>query len=105
MVQRLSAPDESVFTRPHCFGGAHCGSHAAPGCPATMPLTLLVGTVALTLVGHADSVRAVTKPNASGTPASVSAADAATAVSKLDTRFPVDSIVVEKAAHRLSLYQ
>ena len=70
-----------------------------------MPLTLLVGTVALTLVGPADSVRAVTKPNASRTPASVSSADAATAVSKLDTRFPVDSIVVEKAAHRLSLFQ
>jgi murein L,D-transpeptidase YafK len=51
-----------------------------------MPLTLLVGTAALSLVGFADSSRAV-KP-ALATPASFSA----------------DSIVVEKQAHRLSLY-
>ena len=51
-----------------------------------MPLTLLVGTAALSLVGFGDSTRTV-KP-ASATPAS----------------FAADSIVVEKQAHRLSLY-
>jgi murein L,D-transpeptidase YafK len=51
-----------------------------------MPLTLLVGTAALTLVGIADSSRA-NKP-APAPPKSFSA----------------DSIVVEKSAHRLSLY-
>ena len=53
-----------------------------------MPLTLLVGTVALTLVGHADSTRAVTKPTLTPTTTSVVA----------------DSIVVDKSKHRLSLY-
>ena len=53
-----------------------------------MPLTLLVGTVALSLVGHADSTRAVTKPTLTRTTTSVVA----------------DSIVVDKSKHRLSLY-
>ena len=73
-----------------------------------MPLTLLVGTVALTLVGHADSARAVTKPAAPRSPAAVPSTDSATVTSsaaEFDTRFPADSIVVEKSAHRLSLYQ
>jgi murein L,D-transpeptidase YafK len=52
-----------------------------------MPLPLFVGTVALALAGHADSVRAVAKPAAA--PAG---------------GFVADSIVVEKSQHRLSLY-
>ena len=55
-----------------------------------MPLTLLVGTVALTLVGPADSLRAVSKT-------AVTRAPAAT--------FVADSIVVDKSEHRLSLYR
>lgn len=55
-----------------------------------MPLTLLVGTVALTLAGPADSVRAVSK-------IAVPSSPAATVVA--------DSIVVEKSEHRLSLYR
>ena len=82
-----------------------------------MPLTLLVSavsTVALTLVGHADSTRAVTRPAtaqpAAATSDSVATFTAATTTSltptaSLDKRFPADSIVVEKAAHRLALYQ
>ena len=50
-----------------------------------MPLTLLIGTVALSLVGHTDSTRAVAKPSA-------------------ERVLLADSIVVEKAQHRLSLY-
>jgi murein L,D-transpeptidase YafK len=71
-----------------------------------MPLTLLVGTVALTLVGHADSARAVTKPATARTATVASpAADPGTPTATLDRRFPADSIVVEKGAHRLSLFQ
>jgi murein L,D-transpeptidase YafK len=66
-------------------------SYAAPDCLATMPLTLLVGTVAFALAGHPDSVRAV--PKTVATPASASA-----------VAFTADSIVVEKSKHRLSLY-
>src|ERR1044071_5589431 len=50
-----------------------------------MPLTLLIGTVALSLVGHADSTRAVAKPS--------------------PNRVLADSIVVEKSQHGLSLYR
>ena len=41
------------------------GWKRAVRCPklAAMPLSLLVGTVALSLVGHADSTRAVAKPS------------------------------------------
>jgi murein L,D-transpeptidase YafK len=70
-----------------------------------MPLTLLVGTVALTLVGHADSVRAASKPSAPRPLASSTADSSNAATAALDTRFPADSIVVEKSAHRLSLFQ
>ena len=52
-----------------------------------MPLSLLVGTVALSLAGHADSLRAV--PKSSVVPFG---------------RVLADSIVVEKSHHRLSLY-
>ena len=89
--------------------------YVAPSCPATMPLTLLVSaisTVALTLVGHADSTRAVTKaapatsPAASAAPAaSVDSVATTITAATFDTRIPADSIVVEKAAHRLTLYQ
>ena len=51
-----------------------------------MSLTLLVGSAALSLIGAADSTRAV-KP----APATA-------------TSFSADSIVVEKQAHRLSLF-
>jgi murein L,D-transpeptidase YafK len=64
-----------------------------------MPLTLVVGTVALALSAHADSSRAEPKP-AITRPASTGAS-----ASSYDARFPADSIVVEKSAHRLSLYQ
>jgi murein L,D-transpeptidase YafK len=74
-----------------------------------MPLTLLVGTAALTLVGYADSTRAVAKPASARTPAaSISGAPSADSAEKVvvfDARLPVDSILVEKSAHRLSLYQ
>jgi murein L,D-transpeptidase YafK len=71
-----------------------------------MPLSLLVGTVALSLVGHVDSLRAVTKPSA--VPASV--ANGAPPDSVSTPRVPfghllADSIVVEKSHHRLSLYR
>jgi murein L,D-transpeptidase YafK len=74
-----------------------------------MPLTLLVGTAALTLVGYADSVRAVAKPLVNRTvPAAPTAAipanDSVTR-SAFDATIPVDSIRVEKSAHRLSLFQ
>ena len=50
-----------------------------------MPLTLLIGSVALSLVGHTDSTRAVAK-------------------SSPERVLLADSIVVEKSQHRLSLY-
>jgi len=53
-----------------------------------MPLTLLIGTVALSLVGHADSLHAVPKPSVVPPFGGVVA----------------DSIVVEKSQHRLALY-
>jgi murein L,D-transpeptidase YafK len=52
-----------------------------------MPLTLLVGTVALSLVGYADSTRAGIRSPTVHSPSLA------------------DSIVVEKAQHRLSLYR
>lgn len=71
-----------------------------------MPLTLLVGSAALTLVGYADSVRAVPKTSTAIRPAAVvaPAADSATRTA-FDASIPVDSILVEKSAHRLSLFQ
>jgi murein L,D-transpeptidase YafK len=70
-----------------------------------MPLTLLVGTAALTLVGSVDSVRAsaTTSPPARTTVVSSLASDER--LSAFDARVPVDSILVEKSAHKLSLFQ
>jgi murein L,D-transpeptidase YafK len=70
-----------------------------------MPLSLLVGTVALSLVGHADSTRVVAKPSV----VPLRAVTAAPVDSVVTTRVPfgrvpADSIVVEKSHHRLSLY-
>ena len=74
-----------------------------------MPLTLLVGTAALTLVGYADSVRAVARPSVPRTvpaaPATALAASDSVTRSAFDATIPVDSIRVEKSAHRLSLFQ
>lgn len=62
-----------------------------------MSLTLLVSSaIALTLSAAPDSARSVARP-ATNDAAAVSAA--------YDARFPADSIVVEKSAHRLSLFQ
>src|SRR5689334_714009 len=58
-------------------------------CPLHMPLTLLIGTVALALGGPHDSTRAVAKPSPTHPAAAIVA----------------DSIVVEKSQHRLSLYR
>jgi murein L,D-transpeptidase YafK len=70
-----------------------------------MPLSLLVGTVALSLVGHADSTRAVAKPSVVP-PRAVAAAPVDSVVTTRVPfgRVPADSIVVEKSHHRLSLY-
>ena len=70
-----------------------------------MPLSLLVGTVALSLVGHVDSTRAVAKTSSPVPPPVVTVArnDSVTALPPFG-RVPADSIVVEKAQHRLSLY-
>jgi murein L,D-transpeptidase YafK len=71
-----------------------------------MPLTLLVSAVSLTLSAHADSVRAVSKPATNRATTTVSvAADSTSDIATYDARFPADSIVVEKSAHRLSLFQ
>ena len=70
-----------------------------------MPLTLLVGTAVLTLVGSADSVRASVKsPTAVARPTAAATTDSA-ARSLFDPHIAVDSILVEKAARRLSLFQ
>ena len=70
-----------------------------------MPLSLLVGTVALSLVGHVDSTRAVAKTSSPVPPPVVTVArnDSVTTLPAFG-RVPADSIVVEKAQHRLSLY-
>ena len=71
-----------------------------------MPLTLVVGTVALSLVGFADSTRAVTKPVITHPPAVTSTArDSVDSRAMLSGRVVADSIVVEKGQHRLSLYR
>jgi murein L,D-transpeptidase YafK len=71
-----------------------------------MPLTLLVGTVALSLVGFADSTRAVTKPVITHSPAAARATvDSIDSRAMLSGRVIADSIVVEKSQHRLSLYR
>lgn len=68
-------------------------------------LTLLVGTVALSLVGSADSTRVVARPSPVHTTASTG-----TPVDSGSTRASIahmlaDSVVVEKSQHRLSLYR
>ena len=77
------------------------------GCPrlAAMPLSLLVGTVVLSLVGPVDSTRAVAKPSIVP-PAAVPAASADSVVAAPVPfgRVAADSIVVEKSRHLLSLY-
>jgi len=71
-----------------------------------MPLTLVVGTVALSLVGFADSTRAVTKPVITHPPSVTSTArDSVDSRAMLSGRVVADSIVVEKGQHRLSLYR
>jgi len=72
---------------------------------AAMPLSLLVGTVALSLLGHADSTRAVAKPSLANRSAVTAASTDSVAVVPVPFgRLPADSIVVEKSRHRLSLY-
>ena len=70
-----------------------------------MPLTLLVGTAALTLVGSADSVRASATSSRAVSPTVPAAVSDSATRSLFDPRVRVDSILVEKAAHRLSLFQ
>jgi lipoprotein-anchoring transpeptidase ErfK/SrfK len=77
-------------------------------CPklAAMPLSLLVGTVALSLVGHVDSTRAVAKSSIVPPPAVPAAsADSVAAARVPFGRVDADSIVVEKSRHLLSLYR
>ncbi len=76
-------------------------------CPklAAMPLSLLVGTVALSLVGHVDSTRGVTRPSiVHSPPVTGASADSVTAARLPFGRVLADSIVVEKSQHRLSLF-
>jgi murein L,D-transpeptidase YafK len=70
-----------------------------------MPLSLLVGTVALSLVGDADSTRAVAKSSVAPAPAVNGAVSDSVATARLPFGHVLaDSIVVEKSHHRLSLY-
>ena len=70
-----------------------------------MPLSLLVGTVVLSLVGHADSTRAVAKPSVVPLRAvTATPVDSVVTARAPFGRVPADSIVVEKSHHRLSLY-
>jgi len=70
-----------------------------------MPLSLLVGTVALSFVGHPGSMRAVAKPSvAHPGAATVSPANSVVPAPVPFGRVPADSIVIEKSHHRLSLY-
>lgn len=68
-------------------------------------LTLLVGAVALSLVGSADSTRVVAKPSPVHTPASTGAPMDSGSRRASVTHVLVDSIVVEKSQHRLTLYK
>ena len=70
-----------------------------------MPLSLLFGTVALSLVGHADSMRAVAKRSVVPSRAlTASPADSVVTARVPFGRVLADSIVLEKSHHRLSLY-
>jgi murein L,D-transpeptidase YafK len=68
-----------------------------------MPLSLLVGTVALALVGPADSTRAVAKASPSVPAPPPAVRDSVATVPPFGSVL-ADSIVVEKSLHRLSLY-
>ena len=70
-----------------------------------MPLSLLVGAVAMSLVSHADSTRAAAKSSSPVPAPHVSGAlgDSIGALPPFGT-VSADSIVVEKSHHRLSLY-
>jgi len=68
-------------------------------------LTLLVGTVALSLVGSADSTRVVAKPSPVHTPASTGAPVDSGSTRASTAHVLADSVVVEKSQHRLSLYR
>ena len=67
-------------------------------------LTLLVGTVAVSLVGYADSTRVVAKPSPVHTPASTGAPVDSGGIRASTVRLLADSVVVEKSKHRLALY-
>jgi len=70
-----------------------------------MPLSLLVGTVALSLVGHAaDSTHAVAKSSSPAPPPVTAALSDSVTTAPPFGSVPADSIVVEKSHHRLSLY-
>jgi murein L,D-transpeptidase YafK len=69
-----------------------------------MPLSLLVGTVALSLVGHADSTRAVANSSRLPVATAGSSSDSGSIRASV-AGGPADSIVVEKSQHRLSLYR
>src|SRR6476620_928790 len=79
---------------------------AAVRCPklAAMPLSFLVGTVALSLVGHADSTRAVAKSSSPVSPPVAAALGDSVTTTRPFGSVLADSIVVEKSQHRLSLY-
>ena len=68
-------------------------------------LTLIVGTAVLTLVGSADSVRTKTSVAPPIPVAIATTTSNAPTNASFDRRVRVDSILVEKSAHRLSLFQ
>jgi murein L,D-transpeptidase YafK len=68
-------------------------------------LTLLVGTVALSLVGSPDSTRVVAKSSPVHTPASTGVPVDSGSTRASATHMLADSVVVEKSQHRLSLYR
>ena len=96
---------DSMFTRPHCSVGCRPCLYVAPGCPRDDAADVSRRH------GRAHAGRPLPTayaPCRNPTPPSACRrliGRSATAVSTLDTRFPVDSIVVEKSAHRLSLFQ
>ena len=69
-------------------------------------MPLLVGTVALSLLGMSDSTRAVANASVARTssPAALSS-DSGASRTSASRAFLVDSVVVEKSQHRLSLYR
>lgn len=86
-------------------GRAWTGS-AAVRCPklGAMQLSFLVGTVALSLVAHADSTRAVAKSSSPARPPVAAALGDSVTTTRPFGSVLADSIVVEKSQHRLSLY-